>query len=117
MHVSKRQTQVVNYARGTGPVWVPLKPGARRVQIDVAKGLDYLPVSVDAAIEGDPVKVTVELERWNRLREDGWYPADAHLHYDRVEPSGDRDWWAMMAGDDVAHAQFMVLKGGMVPGV
>ncbi len=117
VHVSKRQIQVANYARGTGPVWVPLKAGAKHVRIDVAKGLDYLPVSIETRVEADPIEVTVELERWNRLREDGWYPADAHLHYDRTEPSADRDWWAMMDGDDVAHAQFMVLKGGMVPGV
>ena len=117
VHVSKRQTQVFNYARGTGPVWVPLKAGAQHLRVDVAKGLDYLPVSIDTRVEGDPVDLTVGLERWNRLREDGWYPADAHLHYDRIEPDADRDWSAMMAGDDVWHAQFMVLKGGMVPGV
>ena len=117
VHVSKRQTQVVNYARGTGPVWVPLKAGAQHLRVDVAKGLDYLPVAVETRVESDPVELTVELERWNRLRQDGWYPADAHLHYDRIEPAADRDWAAMMAGDDVWHAQFMVLKGGMVPGV
>ena len=117
VHVSKQQTQVVTYARGTGPVWVPLKAGARHLRVDVAKGLDYLPVSVEMRVEADPVEITVELERWNHLREEGWYPADAHLHYDRIEPEADRDWSAMMAADDVWHAQFMVLKGGMVPGV
>ena len=46
VHVSKRQTKVVTYARGTGPVWVPLTPGAKRVKVDVVKGLDYSPVSL-----------------------------------------------------------------------
>ncbi len=117
VHVSKRQSQVVTYARNTGPVWVPLSPTARRVRVDVAKGLDYLPVSVEAEVNADPVEVTAKLRRWNQLREDGWRAADSHLHYDRVEPAGDRDWFAMMAGDDIAHGQFMTLKGGMVPGV
>ncbi len=117
VHVSKRQSQVITYARGTGPVWVPLAPGAKRVRVDVVKGLDYLPTTVEADVGGDPVEITARLRRWNGLHEQGWRAADAHLHYDRVEPEGDRDWFAMMAGDDIAHSQFMTLKGGMVPGV
>ncbi|MYG03779.1 MAG: hypothetical protein F4173_16325 [Acidobacteriia bacterium] len=116
VHVSKRQTKVVTYARGTGPVWVPLAPGAKRVKVDVVKGLDYLTVSLDADGSEDPVEVSARLRRWNRLREEGWRAADAHLHYDRIGPDGDRDWFAMMAGDDIAHSQFMTLRGGMVPG-
>ncbi len=116
VHVSKRQTKVVTYARGTGPVWVPLTPGAKRVKVDVVKGLDYSPVSLEADVSEDPVGITAGLRRWNRLREEGWRAADAHLHYDRTEPDGDRDWFAMMAGDDISHSQFMTLRGGMVPG-
>ena len=116
VHVSKRQTAVVTYARGTGPVWVPLTPGAKRVKVDVVKGLDYLPVSLEADVTEDPVRITAGLRRWNRLREEGWRAADAHVHYDRIGPDGDRDWFAMMAGDDIAHSQFMTLRGGMVPG-
>ncbi len=117
VHVSKRQSRIVTYARGTGPVWVPLTHGARHVRVDAAKGLDYLPVSADADVEAESVEVTLRLKRWNRLLEKGWRAADAHLHYDRLDAGGDRDWLAMMAGDDIHHAQFMVLKGGMVPGV
>ena len=116
VHVSKRQTAVVTYARGTGPVWVPLTPGAKRVKVDVVKGLDYLPVSLEADVTEDPVRITAGLRRWNSLREEGWRAADAHVHYDRIGPDGDRDWFAMMAGDDIAHSQFMTLRGGMVPG-
>ena len=117
VHVAKRQSQVVTYARDTGPVWVPLTPTAKRVRVEVAKGLDYIPVSVEADVLADPVEVTAKLRRWNRLHQDGWRAADAHLHYDRIEPAADRDWFAMMNGDDIAHSQFMTLKGGMVPGV
>lgn len=116
VHVSKRQTAVVTYARGTGPVWVPLTPGAKRVKVDVVKGLDYLPVSLEADVTEDPVRITAGLRRWNRHREEGWRAADAHVHYDRIGPDGDDDWFAMMAGDDIAHSQFMTLRGGMVPG-
>ena len=117
VHVAKRQSEVVTYARDTGPVWVPLTPTAKRVRVEVAKGLDYIPVSVETEVHADPIEVTARLRRWNRLREDGWRAADAHLHYDRIEPAADRDWFAMMNGDDIAHSQFMTLKGGMVPGV
>lgn len=117
IHVSKRQSQVVTYARGTGPVWVPLTPAAKRVQVEVARGLDYIPASVETEVEADPVEVTARLRRWNRLREDGWRAADAHLHYDRIEPAADRDWFAMMEADDISHGEFMTLKGGMVPGI
>ena len=111
VHVSKRQTAVVTYARGTGPVWVPLTPGAKRVKVDVVKGLDYLPVSLEADVTEDPVRITAGLRRWNRHREEGWRAADAHVHYDRIGPDGDDDWFAMMAGDDIAHSQFHDSQG------
>ncbi len=117
VHVSKRQSQIVTYSRGTGPVWIPLASQATSVQVHAAKGLDYLPVSAEAQIEGDSAMITLRMRRWNDLYDNGWRAADAHLHYDRVDPGGDRDWFAMMAGDNLHHAQFMVLKGGMVPGV
>lgn len=117
VHVSKRQTYTVTYARGTGPVDAPLPPGAKTVQVRVAKGLDYTPVVVEAPVARDPIELRVELRRWNRLREEGWRAADPHLHYDRVDPAGDRDWFHAMDGDGLTHAQFMMLKGGMVPGV
>lgn len=117
IHVSKRQSEIVTYARGTGPVWVPLKPGAKVVRVAAVKGLDFLPAAAEAAVESESVELTLRLRRWNRLRERGWHAADAHLHYDRVDPGGDRDWFAMMAGDDLSQTQFLVLKGGMVPGI
>jgi len=117
VHVSKKQTYIVTAARGTGPVEVPLPPGAERVRIDIAKGFDYFPLSLQAKVEGDPVRLTARLKRWNRLHEDGWRAADAHLHYDRPSPEADRDWFHLMAADGLDFAQFMLLKGGMVPGV
>ncbi len=117
VHVSKRQTAVVTYARGTGVVEAPLRPGAKTVEVRVTRGLDYEPVRVTAPVARDPVQLEVKLTRWNRLREAGWRAADPHLHYDRVDAAADRDWFHAMDGDGLTHAQFMVLKGGMVPGL
>lgn len=117
VHVSKRQTFVATFARGTGPVDVPLSPGTRRAEIHVTRGFDYIPATAKVEVTSDPVHVTVRLRRWNRLDEEGWRAADAHVHYDRIHPSGDRDWFDMMDADGLTYAEFMVLKDGMVPGV
>ncbi len=117
VHVSKRQTFVVTYTRGTGPVEIPLRPGARSVEIGVVKGFDYVPVRQTTAIDRESTPVRVEMRRWNRLEEEGWRAADPHLHYDRIRPEGDPDWLDAMSGDGLTHAQFLVLKGGMAPGV
>ena len=117
VHVSKRQTFVATYARGTGAVEVPLPLDGRNVEVHVAKGFDYFPTTIALELNSDPVELTVRLRRSNRLHEDGWRAADAHLHYDRPAPEADRDWFDMLAGDGLSHGQFMVLKGGMVPGI
>ncbi len=117
VHVSKRQSYIATYARGTGVVEVPLPAGAQSVEVRIAKGFDYRPLSLQADLGADPSPLEACLERWHRLREDGWRSAETHLHYDRPEPEADRDWFDMMAGDDLALAEFMVLKGGMVPGI
>jgi hypothetical protein len=59
----------------------------------------------------------VSLERWADVGADGWFPAEEHLHYDRLDPAHDADWLTMLAGDDLAQAHFLVLKGGNLPGV
>ncbi len=117
VHVSRHQTEVITYARGTGSVEVPLMPGAKRVQVAVAKGLEYLPVVIEESVSADPLRIDVSLRRWSKVREEGWHAADAHVHYDRPDPSADRDWFHAMSGDGLSHAQFMMLKHGMVPGV
>ncbi len=117
VHVSKKQTFAVIYARGSGEVEIPLPPLGDRVRVTAAKGFDYLPAVAEAELAGDPQRLEIRLERWHELREDGWRSAETHLHYDRPEPAADRDWFHMLAGDDLSLAQFMVLEGGMVPGV
>ncbi len=116
VHVSKKQTYPVFYARGTGEVEIPLAPGAKRVRVHVAKGFDWLPFVADAAVDTDPVRLRIELKRWNDQADRGWTAAETHLHYDRPSPDADRDWFHMLAGDDLRLGQFMELEGGMVPG-
>lgn len=117
VHYAKRQTYIATYARGTGVVELPLPHGATEATVHVTKGFEYQPVSTPIKIDGDPVRARVRLKRGWNLREEGWVSADAHLHYDRPEPAADRDWFHMLAGDGLDVGQFMVLKGGMVPGV
>ncbi len=66
VHVSKRQTYIVTYARGTGVVEVPLAPGAKSIVVRVAKGFDFRPVTVETPVTGDPLQVEVCLQRWHQ---------------------------------------------------
>lgn len=116
VHESKRQTQVVTYARGTGPVELPLPAGSRRVVVHVAKGLEFRPVAVAAEVTPGGARADISLARWADLAADGWFAADEHVHYDRLDPADNRDWLTMMAADGLSHAHFMMLKGGKVPG-
>ncbi len=117
IHESKKQKYVVTYARGTGVVEVELPPRSRSVRVAVAKGFEYLAETASRKIAGNGVVVKIALRRWTNLPKTGWIAADEHVHYDRLDPAGDKDWLNMLAGDDLAAAHFMVLKGGKVPGV
>jgi hypothetical protein len=94
-----------------------LPPDAKRVRVFAAKGFEWLPVENTKDVTGGSVEMTLELERWADLSQEGWLPADEHVHYDRLNEAGDRDWLTMLAGDGLSHAHFMVLKGGKVPGI
>lgn len=111
-HEGKGQRAVITYARGTGPVQVQLPPGAERVRVSVAKGLEYTPATADGALSGDRLSLDVGLRRWSEIGQEGWRAADEHLHYNRTGPADDRRWLTMMAGDDLAFAHFLVLRGG-----
>jgi hypothetical protein len=116
IHESKRQTQVVSYTRGTGPVELALPSSARRVVIHVAKGFEYRPSATTIEITSPTTRSVIPLQRWANLAADGWFATDEHVHYDRLDRADNRDWLDMMAGDDLSHAHFMILKGGKVPG-
>jgi hypothetical protein len=117
VHEAKKQTYVVLYSRGTGPVEVSLPPGVQRVAVAVAKGFEFLPVSQEYAVGTGVISANVTLKRWTNQPDKGWTAADAHVHYDRLERAGDKDWLTMLDGDGLTQAHFMVLKGGKVPGI
>ncbi|MCP4175674.1 MAG: hypothetical protein GY758_33430 [Fuerstiella sp.] len=117
IHEAKKQVYVVLYSRGTGPVDVSLPADAKRLGIAVAKGFEFLPVSQEHKVRGEDISADISLQRWTNQSAKGWSASDAHLHYDRHTPAGDKDWLTMLAGDGLAQAHFMVLKGGKVPGI
>jgi hypothetical protein len=117
IHTSKKQREVVLYARGNGSVRVPVPKDARRATVTVVKGLEYLPAVVEVDLVEGVTPAEVRITRWADPAKDGWLPAEEHLHYDRLDPQHDRDWLTMLAADDLAMGHFMVLKGGNLPGV
>ena len=117
VHEAKKQTYVVLYSRGTGSVELSLPRGAKRIRVAVAKGFEFRPASQNHDVNNGIVVVNVALRRWTNQPDQGWSAADAHVHYDRLNRAGDRDWLTMLAGDGLTQAHFMVLKGGKVPGI
>lgn len=116
IHEAKRQVLTVTYSRGSGAVEVRLPPLARHVEVHVTKGFEFRPASLTREVSGPTLELKLPLARWTNLAADGWAAADAHVHFDRLNRTEDRDWFAMMAGDDLTHLHFMMLKGGKVPG-
>ncbi len=117
IHTSKKQREVVLYARGEGPVQIPVPKDANRATITVVKGFEYLPEVAELDLNGRVTPAEVTLTRWTDRAKDGWLPAEEHLHYDRLDPRHDSDWLTMLAADDLAMGHFMMLKGGNLPGV
>ncbi|MDA0347152.1 MAG: CehA/McbA family metallohydrolase [Verrucomicrobia bacterium] len=117
IHLSKNQRSTVQFAKGTGPVRVSVPRDARTVSVSVAKGFEYRVAKQSVEIFSETTELTVELERWVNLKEDGWIAIDEHLHYDRLGPEDDPLWFSMFQADGLEAGHFMVLKGGMTPGV
>jgi len=116
IHEAKRQVLTVTYSRGSGPVEVRLPPTARNVEVHATKGFEFRPTLITREVSGPTIDVKVPLVRWTNLATQGWAAADAQVHFDRLNRAEDRDWFAMMAADDLTHLHFMMLKGGKVPG-
>jgi hypothetical protein len=116
-HLSKRQNFTAVYVRGTGAAAMGLPPDARRVEVRAACGFEYRPAQGRVEVTDGRATATLALRRWSNLAVEGWISADEHLHYDRIEPGDDRLWLDMLAGDGLNAGHFMVLKGGLVPGV
>lgn len=116
IHAGRNLRYPVTYARGTGPVAIPLPASTQRGTVFVTKGYEYLPVEVPFEVKNGEADATAVLRRWTPIRENGWLPADEHLHYDRLDPNHDPDWLIMLAADGLAHGHFLVLRGGALEG-
>ncbi len=117
IHLRSNNRSTMQFSRGTGPVGVNLPVGAQEVTVSVAKGFEYLAESTTVAVQGSTTEVSIELERWVNLKADGWIAIDEHLHFDRLSAEDDEKWFSMFEADGLEAGHFMVLKGGMTPGV
>ena len=73
VHESRGEVQTITYARGTGPVELSLPKGARRVEVHVAKGFEYLPATIAQDVTSAVAHVEVSLKRWANLGANGWF--------------------------------------------
>ncbi len=117
IHTRKRQYYPVTYARGTGPVYIPLPEDAARVTVQVAKGFEYVPARKSARLKKGRAEVTVRLRRWINLEKEGWQATDEHVHFDRLDAGRDQDWLTMMEGDGLGALHVMTLEGANLPDV
>jgi hypothetical protein len=70
------------YIDGHCQGWLP----RGRVSVEVAKGFEYEPVSIDVKIEPATRQVEVTIERWVDMSADGWHSGDTHVHF--LSPDG-----------------------------
>jgi hypothetical protein len=117
IHLRSNNRSTVQFSKGIGPVRLSLPKGAKTVTVSVAKGFEYLPTKTTVQVQGEETKVSIGLKRWVNLTDDGWIAIDEHLHFDRLDPEDDKLWFSMFEADGLAAGHFMVLKGGMTPGI
>jgi hypothetical protein len=105
------------YALKSGILEVGVSDDAKSVSVTATHGFEYIPKSLGAVISDETPLLELNLERWSDLKENGWIAIDEHLHFDRLDPEDDRLWVAMLEADGLNSGHFMVLKGGMTPGI
>lgn len=117
IHRSKRVRYIATYVKDSGEVLVPLPEYTLGGSVSVVRGFEYVPVTTRYELVDGRAEIPVKLKRWSDLSDRLWFSCDGHLHYDRIGGNQDEDWLAMMRGDGLNHAHFMVLKGGALEGV
>ena len=117
IHERKKQIEVILFSRGTGPVRFVVPDGAKSASITAVRGFEFLPRQIEVAFESTDTDLSIELSRFVDLEADGWYAADAHLHYARFDPEHDEDWLAMLDADGLQHGFFLMLKGANIQGL
>lgn len=117
IHLRSNHRSTVQFSKGTGPVQVSLPEGAHEVTVRVAKGFEYFATTETVRVSGHETEVSIELQRWANLKANGWIAIDEHLHFDRLSADDDKKWFTMFEADGLEAGHFMVLKGGMTPGI
>lgn len=117
IHKSKQQRFTVIYTLNSGNLNISYPPEIEAITINASRGFEYRSARLNLAPAKEAGLVKIPLQRWSRLRESGWVAIEEHLHYDRLNPADDRHWLAMLEADGLDAGHFMVLKGGMVPGI
>ncbi len=117
IHLRSNNRSTMQFAKGTGTVEVSLPSVAKEVTVAATKGFEYFLESKTVAVAGQSTEVALELERWVNLKADGWIAIDEHLHFDRLSAEDDPKWFSMFEADGLEAGHFMVLKGGMTPGL
>jgi len=116
IHKRSQHSFTAVYALKTGILEVGLPADARSVTVTASHGFEYAPASVrHEARSASPIEL--RLNRWSHLSENGWIAVDEHLHFDRLDAEDDPLWLAMLEADGLNAGHFMVLKGGMTPGI
>ena len=117
IHKSKQQRFTVIYALDPGPTTIAYPEGIKSLKITASRGFEYVSNTVGINIEEGSGILEILLMRWTDLRKAGWTAIEEHLHYDRLSPADDHRWLAMLDADGLDAGHFMILKGGMVPGI
>ncbi len=117
IHKRSQHSFTAVYALKSGILEVGVPGDARSVSVTATHGFEYVPSTVETVLSNETPQIDLKLERWSQLRENGWIAIDEHLHFDRLNSEDDRLWLAMLEADGLNTGHFMVLKGGMTPGI
>lgn len=117
IHKRSQHSFTAVYALKSGILEVGVSGDAKSVSVTATHGFEYSPKTVGTFLSDAPPLLELKLERWSHLKENGWIAIDEHLHFDRLDPEDDRLWLSMLEADGLNSGHFMVLKGGMTPGI
>lgn len=117
IHKSKQQRFTVIYALKSGPTIINCPAEIDSIKVTASHGFEYISTTAEISLKEQSGIVKIPIKRWSNLRNSGWAAIEEHLHYDRLSSADDRLWLAMLDADGLDAGHFMILKGGMVPGI
>jgi hypothetical protein len=94
------------YSQGTSEVRVPR--GA--VRVEVWKGFEYRPVTLELMAEDDRLSAEARLERVVDMAARGWYSGDPHLHLDRTDKEQEARILDLQSAEDVRFGYILAMN-------